>query len=81
MPSVLIAASRVNTDDIISIHTNTAIINIEVDADYLSRPFGFSEKSPIFQSLLQNMQPILFDQMIYLSLQKITDEIVTEQID
>ncbi|MCL1937269.1 MAG: AraC family transcriptional regulator, partial [Candidatus Azobacteroides sp.] len=34
MPSVLIATSRVNTDEAISIHTNTATINIEVDADY-----------------------------------------------
>ena len=28
MPSVLIATSRVNTDEVISIHTNTATINI-----------------------------------------------------
>ncbi|MDR1682385.1 MAG: AraC family transcriptional regulator, partial [Candidatus Symbiothrix sp.] len=35
MPSVLIATSRVNTDEVISIHTNTATINIEVDAGYL----------------------------------------------
>jgi AraC-like DNA-binding protein len=44
-----------------------------------------SEKSPVLQSLLQNTQPLLFEQMIYPSLQKIADEImdevVTESVD
>jgi AraC-like DNA-binding protein len=39
------------------------------------------EKSPVLQSLLQNTQPLLFEQMIYPSLQKIVDEIVTESVD
>lgn len=81
IPSVLIATSRVNTDDVISIHTNTATINIEVAAEYLNGLFELSEKSPVLQSLLQNKQPLLFEQMIYPSLQKIVDEIVTEPVD
>ena len=43
--------------------------------------FDLSEKSPVLQSLLQNTQPLLFEQMIYPSLQKIVDEIVTESVD
>lgn len=78
MPSVLIATSRVNTDDIISIHSNTATINIEVNADYLNEQFDLTEKSPVLQSLLQNTQPLLFEQIIYPSLQEITNEILTE---
>ena len=81
MPSVLIATSRINTDDVISVHTNTATINIEVDANYLNGLFDSSEKSPVLQSLLENSQPLLFEQLIYPSLQKIVDEIVTEPID
>ncbi|AOW09335.1 helix-turn-helix transcriptional regulator [Flavobacterium gilvum] len=81
MPSVLVATSSLNTDDVISIHTNTAVINIEVDADYLNELFAFSEKSPVLQSLLENAQPLLFEQIIYPSLQKIVDEIVTESVD
>ncbi|MDR3060959.1 MAG: AraC family transcriptional regulator [Dysgonamonadaceae bacterium] len=81
MPSVLIATSRMNTDDVISIHTNTATINIEVDAGYLNELFSLSEKSPILQSLLQNTQPLLFEQIIYPSLQKIVNEIVSEPVD
>jgi AraC-like DNA-binding protein len=69
-----------NTDAIISIDTNTAAINIEVDADYLNGQFDLSEKSPVLQSLLQNTQPLLFEQMIYPSLQQIVDEIMTESV-
>jgi len=81
MPSVLIATSRINTDDIISIHTNTATINIEIDANYLNGLFYSSDKSPALQSLLQNTQPFLFEQMIYPSLQKTVDEILAEPVD
>ncbi|KAA6349708.1 Regulatory protein PchR [termite gut metagenome] len=81
IPSVLIATSRINTEAIISIDINPAAINIEVDATYLSGLFDLSEKSPVLQSLLQNTQPLLFEQMIYPSLQKIVDEIVTEPVD
>jgi AraC-like DNA-binding protein len=80
-PSVLIATSRLNTDDVIAIHTNTATINIEVDVDYLNGLFDLAERSPVLQSLLENTQPLLFEQIIYPSLQKIVDEIVTEPVD
>ncbi len=78
MPSVLIATSRINTDGIISIHSNTSTINIEVDADYLSGLFNTAGSSPILQSLLQNTQPYLFEQIIYPALQKVVDEILSE---
>lgn len=81
MPSVLIATSRINTDEVIAIHSNTETINIEVDTIYLSRLFDLSDKSTVLKSLLQNTQPLLFEQMIYPSLQKVVDEIVIEPID
>ena len=80
IPSVLIATSRMNTDDAISIHTNSAVINIEVAANYLNELFDLPEKS-LLQSLLKNTQPLLFEQLIYPSLQKIVDEIVTGSVD
>ena len=79
-PSVLIATSRLSTDEVISIHTNTATILIEIDANYLKELFDPSEKSPVLQSLLQNTQPLLFEQLIYPSLQKIVNEIITEPV-
>ena len=80
-PSVLIATRRMNADVVIPIHTNTATINIEVDATYLNGLFDMSEKSPVLQGLLQNTQPLLFEQLMFPSLQKIVDEIVNEPVD
>lgn len=79
-PSVLIATSRINTDEVISIHSNKSTINIEVDAEYLKGLF-ISNQSPVLQSLLQNSQPYLFEQMIYPSLQDIVEEIVSQPAD
>jgi len=81
IPSVLIATSNMNTEVLIPIDTNTASINIEVDANYLNELFDLSEKSLVLQSLLQNTQPLLFEQIIYPSLQRIVDEIVSESVD
>ncbi|MEO6549895.1 MAG: AraC family transcriptional regulator [Ferruginibacter sp.] len=77
-PSVLIATSRINTDGIIAIHSNTSTINIEVDADYLKRQFDSAQISPVLYGLLQNTQPLLFDQLVYPSLFKIVNEIIDE---
>ncbi|SEW29311.1 AraC-type DNA-binding protein [Chitinophaga sp. YR573] len=81
IPSVLITTSSMNSDVVIPIHTNTATINIEVDANYLKGLFDLSEKSPVLQSLLLNAQPLLFEQMIYPSLQNIVDEIMSDPVD
>jgi AraC-like DNA-binding protein len=80
-PSVLIATSRINTDEVIAIHSNTAVINIEVDVRYLSGLFEEVGKSRVLQSLLQNTQPLLFEQLIYPSVQRIVDEIVNESVN
>lgn len=79
-PSVLIGTSSLSTDTVIPIHTNTATINIEIDSDYLSELFEISQESTILYNLLQNKQPLLFEQMMYPSLQKIADEILLETI-
>lgn len=81
IPSVLIATSSLNTDKAIPVHTNDGAINIEVDADYLNGLLAAAERSPILNSLLQNTQPLLFEQMIYPSLQKVIDEILTAPVD
>lgn len=80
-PSVLIATSRLNTDEIIAVHTNRSTINIEIDASYLGSLFPITGRSPVLESLLQNKQPLLFEQLVYPAMQKIVDEIVTEQVD
>lgn len=80
-PLVLVATSRINTEELLSIHSNTATINIEVEVDYLDEVFKLSDKSLILQSLLKEDQPLLFEQMVYPSLQRIVYEILNEEID
>ncbi|UHG94314.1 helix-turn-helix transcriptional regulator [Spirosoma oryzicola] len=80
-PSVLIATSSMNTDVVIPIHTNTSTINIEVDTYYLKELVDVSDESPVLQSLLANAQPLLFEEMIFPSLQGIIDELLTESVD
>jgi AraC-like DNA-binding protein len=74
--SVLIATSSMKTETLIPVHSNAATINIEVDADYLKGLFNLSEKSPVLQSLLQNTQPLLFDEVMYPFLQNIVNEMM-----
>ncbi|MDV3752918.1 helix-turn-helix transcriptional regulator [Elizabethkingia anophelis] len=81
IPSVMIGTSRLNTDDVISIHSNTATINIEIDAHYLNSLFYSYEKSPILKGLLQNAQPYLFEQVLYSSLQEIVNDIISENTE
>lgn len=70
-----------DTEAIIPTDSHPTSINIEIDADYLNGQFQSKEKSPVLQSLLLNTQPLLFEQMIYPSLQKIIDEIVVQSTD
>ncbi|MCT4057905.1 helix-turn-helix transcriptional regulator [Elizabethkingia anophelis] len=81
IPFVMIGTSRLNTDDLISIHSNTATINIEIDAHYLNSLFYSYEKSPILKGLLQNAQPYLFEQVLYSSLQEIVNDIISENTE
>ncbi len=80
-PSVLIGTSRINTDEVIAIHTNNAIINIEVDAAYLNNLFGVAQRSPVLQSLLNNTQPLLFEQIIHPALQTVVNSILSEPVN
>ncbi len=81
IPSVLIGTSRINTDEVVSIHSNTATITIEVDAGYLNTLLYVSDRSPVLQSLLQNTHPLLFEQVIDPTLQDIVHEIISEDTD
>jgi len=80
IPSVLIATSRINTDEIIAIHSNRSTINIEVDTAYLSKLLTGTSQSQILKRLIQNTQPYLFEQLIYPTLQRVVDEIMTDPI-
>ncbi|MDT3404842.1 helix-turn-helix transcriptional regulator [Mucilaginibacter terrae] len=79
-PSVLIATSRLNTEDAFTIHSNTETINIEVDTAYLAGLFKYTTPSPVLQKLLGDAPPLLFEQLLHPAIQNIVDEIVTEKV-
>lgn len=81
VPSVLIVTSRVNANLAIPIQRNRAMINIEVDATYLRGLFNLSIKSPLLKSLLENTQPLFFEEIVFPSLQTLVDELINETID
>lgn len=80
-PSILIATSTVTTDLVIPVHSNTGIINIEVDAGYLRGLVDVSERSVVLESLFKNTQPLLFEQVIHHAVQKVVDEIINAPVD
>ncbi len=81
IPLVLIASGSMNTDAVIPIHTHPSTLNIEVNADYLSGLFNTTPQSPVLQSLLQNTQPLLFEQRMHPRLQHLIDEITSEPVE
>jgi AraC-like DNA-binding protein len=79
-PSVLVTTSSLHTETAVPVHSNKATINIEVAPGYLYALFDSSVQSPVLQSLLQNTQPLLFEQMVLPSLQKIVDEMLSAAV-
>lgn len=76
IPSVLIATSKMNSDEVISIQKHAASVNIEIAANYLNGLFEASEKSAVLKSLLENVQPLLFEQALSPVLQETLDELI-----
>lgn len=80
-PSVLIATSKITTEEIISVHSNIATINIEVEAEYLKEIFNCVQESFVLQNLIENKKPLLFEQLAFPPIQNIIDEILTEYVE
>ncbi|MCD8185543.1 MAG: AraC family transcriptional regulator [Rikenellaceae bacterium] len=80
-PSVLIATNNLRIGEAFPVHSNTATINIEVEAEYLRGLFPDPELSPLLSGLLSQDQPLLFEQVVYPSLQRIVEELTGERID
>lgn len=80
LPSVLIATRQVESDVLMPIHTHTATINIEVDAGYLKSLFPAANASTVLTSLLENDQPLLFEQAVSPSMLQVVNEIITTPV-
>jgi AraC-like DNA-binding protein len=69
------------SSELVTIHTNNAVLNIEVDAEYLEKVVDLEENSPVVQGLMLNKQPLLFEEKISYLLQIIVEEVMTYPVD
>jgi AraC-like DNA-binding protein len=77
LPSVQISTMGLNPDIVLPNHVNRSHIKIMVDADYLRESIFVQGKASVVQTILENNRPLLFEQIVHPSFQKIADEIVT----
>jgi len=80
LPSVLISTMGLNADIVVPSNTRRTQIYIIVDVNYLRELISSPEKTPVVQNILKNNQQLLFDQVVSPSLQKVANEIITEEI-
>jgi AraC-like DNA-binding protein len=80
-PSVQITTMGMNTDILIPGNTYKSEIYIAIDVVYLNNLIPSKNKNRLLQTILENTQPLLFEQIIYPSLQAVADEIVSESVD
>jgi len=76
IPSVLIATRKIEQEILMPVHTHTATINIEIDADYLSQILGNDSNSSLIKSLLNNDQPYLFEEAVYPKILEVVGEVL-----
>jgi AraC-like DNA-binding protein len=77
LPSVQISTMGLNPYIILPKRITRSHINIMVEADYLRDTISFPEKSPAVRTILENNRPLLFEQIVHPSFQKIANEIIT----
>jgi AraC-like DNA-binding protein len=80
LPSVLISTMGLNADIVVPGNTHRTQIYIIVGVNYLRELISSPEKTPVVQNILKNNQQLLFDQLVSPSLQKVANEIITENM-
>lgn len=80
MPSVSVSTQGLTMG--IDIPRNTAVrsILLAVDANYLNGLISTKTGSSLLQTVFDNKQPLIFEQLVYASLQKTANEISTARI-
>lgn len=78
-PAALITTSSMYAHKVIPVHSNMGVINVEVEASYLRGLL--SMQSEVVRKLLENVEPLLFEQLLHPVLQQVMDEVMTAQVD
>jgi len=80
-PSVQIITLGMNTNIMIPGNIRKLEIYIAIDAQYLNSLVQNRQQNRILQAILENIQPLLFEQIVYPSLQAVVNEIISESVD
>ena len=80
-PSVQIITLGMNTNIMIPGNIRKLEIYIAIDAQYLNSLVQNRQQNRILQAILENTQPLLFEQIVYPSLQAVVNEIISESVD
>ena len=81
MPSVQIITMGMDTEILIPGNTYKSEIYIAIDAEYLNNLIVNKSSNHLLQSILENTQPLLFEQIVHPALQAVANEIVSESVD
>lgn len=75
-PSALITTQGMNAEVFVPKFSRQRSVIIMIDALYLRQLIGDDVDNPLLKNILNNKQPLLFEHLLFASLQKVADEIV-----
>jgi len=79
-PSVQIMTQGLNVELFVPKNTIQNSISLSIDADYLRELIGSRIDHPLVNNILENKQPLLFEEFVFAPLLKVVDDIVTNNV-
>ena len=79
-PSVQITTQGLNVELLVPKNTIQNSISLSIDASYLQELIGKRINHPLIHTILENKQPLLFEEFVFVPLLKVVDDIVTNKV-
>lgn len=79
-PSVQITTQGLNVNLFIPKNTSQNSVSLSIDARYLRELIGERINHPLLNTILENKQPLLFEEFVFVPLLKVIDDIVTSNV-
>lgn len=79
-PSVQITTQGLNVELFVPKNTVQNSISLSIDASYLRELIGLRIDHPLVNTILENKQPLLFEELVCIPLLEVVDDIVTSKV-
>ncbi len=79
-PSVQITTQGLNVELFVPKNTVQNSISLSIDASYLRELIGARINHPLVTTILENKQPLLFEEFVFVPLLKVVDDILTSKV-